>query len=92
VQRYSAPDAPSSWPLNIQLTLLGRSRKLQLPAETMLVPALHNRPPMPDVQDFDAVVRVPGGKGVAGTPAGGRWTFGVGERGFVSFTLENSGG
>jgi len=86
VQRYDVPESLAPWPLNVQLTLLGRARGLQLPAETMLADALRDRAPIPDVQVFDAVVRVPGGRGAVGTTAGARWTFGVARHGLVPFT------
>ncbi|KAL1411428.1 hypothetical protein Q8F55_002384 [Vanrija albida] len=85
--RGTDPDPPTAWPLNIQLTLLGPSRPLQFPAETTLVDALRSRG-QPTVQVLDAMVRVVGGKGLAGTLAGAKWSFGVASHGLVPFTHE----
>lgn len=81
---FERPDQ-SPWPLNIQLTLTGPSRSLQFPAETTLVEALRAQT-RSDVQVCDAIVRVPGGQGLVGSPTGARWSFGIGEDGFIPFS------
>lgn len=93
-QTQTQPQNHQAWPLTIQLTLLGRARALQLPAETLLADALRARlSPTAGggVQVFDAVVRVPGGLGPAATLAGARWSFGVAGHGLVPFTQVEEG-
>lgn len=83
---YDRPEAESpAWPLNIQLTLTGPARALQFPAETTLVDALRSQT-RSDVQVYNAIVRVPGGLGEVGSPAGARWSFGIGDDGVIPFT------
>lgn len=83
---HTSPDS-SAWPLNIQLTLLGPSRPLQLPAETTLAEALQGRTSK-DVRVYNAIVRVPGGSGTVGSAGGGRFSFGVHEYGLVPFNAQ----
>ncbi|GMK55263.1 hypothetical protein CspeluHIS016_0203190 [Cutaneotrichosporon spelunceum] len=82
---YPGPsDAGRKWPLSIHITLLGPARPLQLPAESTLAEALRARH-QADVRTYHAVVRVPGGAGMVGTPAGARFSFGISEHGLVPF-------
>lgn len=89
---YPSPFAPhgngaenqSAWPVNVQLTLLGPSRALQLPAETTLTEALRGRT-VKDVRVYNGIVRVPGGAGAVGGSGGGRFSFGVHQNGLVPF-------
>ena len=72
------------WPLNIQITLIGRVRPLQIPADTTLVDALRSlevNGPVSEGHRFEGIVRVPGGKGLAGTLGGVKVSWGIGRDG-----------
>ncbi|WVQ80736.1 hypothetical protein IAT38_002841 [Cryptococcus sp. DSM 104549] len=84
--------SPTHWPLNIQITLLGRSRGLQLPGDTTLVDALRSKVQAERdkaARGVDAGVRYEGvvrmvrmGDGaVVGTRSDGRFSFGIGNEG-----------
>lgn len=80
VQRFDTPEPPQAWGLSIQITLLGRMRSLQFPAETTLVDALRAR--KDPGGEYAAIVRVPH------TPTEGRFSFGIAPHGLVPFTKE----
>ena len=72
----------AAWPLNIQITLLGRASGLQYPADTTLVDALRSvEGDESERQRFEGIIRVPGGKGSAGTLEGARIGWVVGRDG-----------
>ena len=73
--------SPSS--LNIQLTLLGRVRSLQLPPDLLLIDALRDgsRIKGDEGQRFEGIVRVVGGEGEAGTLAGEKFSWITGPEG-----------
>lgn len=87
-QNGGGTESPS-WPLNIQITLLGPSRALQLPAETTLTEALRGRTAK-DVRVYNGIVRVPGGAGAVAGAGGGRFSFGIHEHGLVPFHTPSS--
>ncbi|RSH87238.1 hypothetical protein EHS25_003147 [Saitozyma podzolica] len=78
---------PAFWPLTAELTLTGRHRAMQLSASVGLVDALRQAEQhgWEDVQIFDARLRVPDGRGRAGTREGVIWTFGMGPEGIETY-------
>ncbi|KAL7421904.1 hypothetical protein Q5752_003676 [Cryptotrichosporon argae] len=71
---------PAPWPTTAQMTLPGRRRPLQMPAETTLGDALRARAPA-HYHAYEGIARVPGGRGAAGDLAGARWAFDMGADG-----------
>ena len=89
----NAPAKSSSWPLNLQLTLTGRIRGLQAPADLTLIDALRNRDDSvldqrDGSQGFDGIVRVPGGAGEAGTLRGKHFDWRIGHTGLEAWSDE----
>jgi hypothetical protein len=93
---YPAPFSPhrhdegsnTSWPLNIQITMTGRVRPLQLPADLTLVDSLRGleasalaREGQSQADLFEAIVRVPGGRGLSGTSNGLKFDWRIGRDG-----------
>lgn len=90
---YPAPFSPESvlndsihstvQPLNIQITLQGRVRGLQFPADTLLADALRvkSEAERDEAALYEGTVRVPGGQGYGGTQAGEKFTFRIGPSG-----------
>jgi hypothetical protein len=83
----AASREPAFWPLTAELTLTGRRRAMQLSASVGLVDALRQAEQhgWEDVQIFDARLRVPDGRGRAGTKEGVVWTFGMGPEGIETY-------
>jgi len=84
------PDPTSYFrhPLNIHITLTGKIRPLQFPADTTLVDALRAfemQSSDPGAR-YEGIVRIPGGKGLAGTVGGERFGFAIGDSGVEPYT------
>ena len=70
----------------MQITLLGRIRPLQLPADQTLVDAfrsvdINHASKANPTQVFESIVRIPGGAGLAGTTGGVRFDWRIGQDG-----------
>ncbi|ORX35788.1 hypothetical protein BD324DRAFT_79816 [Kockovaella imperatae] len=83
VPRESVDERHHDTSINIQLTLLGRVRPLQLPADLTLVNALREATAKDwtMAQHFEGIARVHGGEGAAGSLAGQKFSFKIGSLG-----------
>ncbi|EIW70426.1 hypothetical protein TREMEDRAFT_29341, partial [Tremella mesenterica DSM 1558] len=79
-QPVRSRDDPLHWPLNLQFTLIGRDRQMQLPADITLVDAMRMEQPL-ELQNFRGLFRVSRSHKVGGSKEGTKFSWRIGPEG-----------